>query len=70
MNPQWGTKSDLTPSILFLLAVPGPPGGVKASVRSASSVVVSWLPPDLANGVVQRYHVYVRYDEREVGFYT
>lgn len=44
----------------FRFVVPGPPGGVKASVRSSNSIVVSWLPPEFANGVVQRYHVYVR----------
>ncbi len=44
----------------FPASVPGPPGAIKAVVRSGNSIVVSWLPPELSNGIVQRYHIYVR----------
>ena len=42
--------------------VPGAPKAIKAVVKSPRSIVVSWLPPpDPANGVVERYHIYLRY---------
>ncbi len=44
----------------LLLAVPGPPGAVKAVVKSATSIVVSWKRPEMPNGVVLRYHIYLR----------
>lgn len=41
-------------------AVPGAPKAIKAVVKSPRSVVVSWLPPQPANGIVDRYHIYLR----------
>lgn len=43
-----------------LVAAPGPPAGIKASPLSASSVLVSWLPPARPNGRIKHYTVYVR----------
>lgn len=38
--------------------VPGPPAGIKAVPSSASSVVVSWLPPTKPNGVIRKYTIF------------
>ncbi|XP_038657399.1 Down syndrome cell adhesion molecule homolog isoform X1 [Scyliorhinus canicula] len=38
--------------------VPGPPGGVKAAAASATSVVVSWLPPVKMNGIIWKYTIF------------
>lgn len=40
------------------LAVPGPPAGIKAVPSSASSVVVSWLPPAKPNGIIRKYTIF------------
>uniref|UniRef100_A0A8B9GZ57 Down syndrome cell adhesion molecule like 1 n=1 Tax=Astyanax mexicanus TaxID=7994 RepID=A0A8B9GZ57_ASTMX len=37
---------------------PGPPAGIKAVPSSASSVVVSWLPPHKPNGIIRKYTIY------------
>ncbi|XP_048837353.1 Down syndrome cell adhesion molecule-like protein 1 homolog isoform X1 [Brienomyrus brachyistius] len=37
---------------------PGPPAGIKAVPSSASSVVVSWLPPLKPNGIIRKYTIY------------
>ncbi|XP_067102684.1 LOW QUALITY PROTEIN: cell adhesion molecule DSCAML1 [Osmerus mordax] len=37
---------------------PGPPAGIKAVPSSASSVVVSWLPPHKPNGIIRKYNIY------------
>ncbi|XP_035240186.1 Down syndrome cell adhesion molecule-like protein 1 homolog [Anguilla anguilla] len=37
---------------------PGPPAGIKAVPSSASSVVVSWLPPNKPNGIIRKYTIY------------
>ena len=47
-------------SFLMNFSVPGPPKGVKAVVKSPRSVIVSWLEPEQPNGVVERYHIYLR----------
>lgn len=39
-------------------SVPGPPAGIKAVPSSASSVVVSWLPPTKPNGVIRKYTIF------------
>ena len=44
---------------IFVL-VPGPPLSIKVVVDSQDAVVVSWLPPDQANGVIVQYNIYVR----------
>ncbi|XP_039197745.1 Down syndrome cell adhesion molecule-like protein 1 isoform X3 [Crotalus tigris] len=38
--------------------IPGPPAGIKAVPSSASSVVVSWLPPSKPNGVIRKYTIF------------
>ncbi|XP_078416436.1 cell adhesion molecule DSCAM isoform X3 [Cetorhinus maximus] len=38
--------------------VPGPPGGVKAAAASATTVVVSWLPPLKMNGIIWKYTIF------------
>ncbi|XP_061448797.1 cell adhesion molecule DSCAML1 isoform X3 [Rhineura floridana] len=38
--------------------IPGPPAGIKAVPSSASSVVVSWLPPTKPNGVIRKYTIF------------
>ena len=40
--------------------VPGAPEAIKAVVKSPRSVVISWLPPNPSNGMVDRYHIYLR----------
>ncbi|XP_014913837.1 Down syndrome cell adhesion molecule-like protein 1 homolog isoform X1 [Poecilia latipinna] len=37
---------------------PGPPAGIKAVPSSASSVVISWLPPHKPNGIIRKYTIY------------
>ncbi|XP_028664324.1 LOW QUALITY PROTEIN: cell adhesion molecule DSCAML1 [Erpetoichthys calabaricus] len=37
---------------------PGPPAGIKAVPSSASSVVVSWLPPTKPNGIIRKYTIF------------
>uniref|UniRef100_A0A8C1WYP7 Down syndrome cell adhesion molecule like 1 n=1 Tax=Cyprinus carpio TaxID=7962 RepID=A0A8C1WYP7_CYPCA len=37
---------------------PGPPAGIKAVPSSATSVVVSWLPPIKPNGIIRKYTIY------------
>uniref|UniRef100_A0A3B5M0A6 Down syndrome cell adhesion molecule like 1 n=1 Tax=Xiphophorus couchianus TaxID=32473 RepID=A0A3B5M0A6_9TELE len=37
---------------------PGRPAGIKAVPSSASSVVVSWLPPHKPNGIIRKYTIY------------
>lgn len=39
-------------------SVPGPPAGIKAVPSSASSVVVSWLPPAKPNGIIRKYTIF------------
>lgn len=47
------------PSVFsFHDADPGPPAGIKAVPSSASSVVVSWLPPHKPNGIIRKYTIY------------
>lgn len=41
-------------------AVPDAPERVKTVVNSESSAIISWLPPKHPNGVVTKYHVYIR----------
>uniref|UniRef100_A0A8C4L8M8 Cell adhesion molecule DSCAML1 n=1 Tax=Equus asinus asinus TaxID=83772 RepID=A0A8C4L8M8_EQUAS len=48
-------------SVLYIQTkedVPGPPAGIKAVPSSASSVVVSWLPPTKPNGVIRKYTIF------------
>lgn len=42
----------------FAPSVPGPPAGIKAVPSSASSVVVSWLPPAKPNGIIRKYTIF------------
>ncbi|NXL04625.1 DSCL1 protein, partial [Mesembrinibis cayennensis] len=48
-------------SVLYIQTkedIPGPPAGIKAVPSSASSVVVSWLPPAKPNGIIQKYTIF------------
>ena len=45
---------------IFFFSVPGPPRSIKVVVDSQDAVVVSWLAPDQANGVIVQYNIYVR----------
>ncbi|KAM9034530.1 cell adhesion molecule DSCAML1 [Sarcophilus harrisii] len=48
-------------SVLYIQTkedIPGPPAGIKAVPSSASSVVVSWLPPTKPNGVIRKYTIF------------
>jgi len=39
--------------------VPSVPADIKAVVSSKRSILVSWLPPELPNGVIKKYTLYV-----------
>lgn len=39
---------------------PEMPAGVKAVVNSATSIIVSWLPPHRSNGNITSYNVHIR----------
>ncbi|NXD17526.1 DSCL1 protein, partial [Nothocercus nigrocapillus] len=48
-------------SVLYIQTkedIPGPPAGIKAVPSSASSVVVSWLPPAKPNGIIRKYTIF------------
>ncbi|XP_064424751.1 cell adhesion molecule DSCAML1 [Latimeria chalumnae] len=48
-------------SVLYIQTkedIPGPPAGIKAVPSSASSVVVSWLPPSKPNGIIRKYTIF------------
>ncbi|XP_071439149.1 cell adhesion molecule Dscam2-like [Hetaerina americana] len=40
--------------------VPDAPAGIKSVVSSGTSVIVSWLPPIKANGIITTYNLHVR----------
>ncbi|KAL0280104.1 UNVERIFIED_CONTAM: hypothetical protein PYX00_001493 [Menopon gallinae] len=40
--------------------VPGAPADIKVVVKSSQSLLVSWLPPKDANGVIMKYNLYMR----------
>ncbi|XP_024084690.1 Down syndrome cell adhesion molecule-like protein Dscam2 [Cimex lectularius] len=40
--------------------VPGSPGDIKVVVSSPQSLLVSWLPPHLPNGIISKYTLYTR----------
>ncbi|GLG97350.1 Down syndrome cell adhesion molecule-like protein Dscam2, partial [Gryllus bimaculatus] len=39
---------------------PGPPSSIKAALSAPDAALVAWLPPARPNGVLSKYHVYVR----------
>ncbi len=41
-------------------AVPGAPSAVKALMTNADSILVSWKPPEMPNGVINQYTVYIK----------
>ncbi|CAG7818274.1 unnamed protein product [Allacma fusca] len=41
-------------------SVPSEPSAIKAIVSSMESVIVSWLPPKIPNGLVVKFNVYTR----------
>ena len=52
-----------TTSFIFIsvfYAVPGPPSSIRALPAGAHSIVVSWLPPERPNGVLEHYTLYYR----------
>ena len=51
--------------ILILLAVPeDPPSSVRVVGNDPSSVLVSWVPPSVPNGVITHYTLYIDYNDR------
>ena len=48
------------PYLLVNIPAPGPPEAVKVLVTTTTSLIVSWLPPRLPNGIITKYNVYVR----------
>ena len=45
----------------FLLSlVPGAPSAVKALLMTPDSILVSWKAPELPNGIVNQYTVYIQ----------
>ena len=45
---------------LTLLVVPGPPAAIRALPAGPHSIVVSWLPPERPNGILEHYTLYYR----------
>ncbi|CAK9819274.1 Cell adhesion molecule Dscam2 [Anthophora plagiata] len=50
--------------------LPEVPAGVKAVVRSATSIIVSWQPPLKSNGNITSYNVHIRWVGPEGKWYT
>ncbi|XP_017765729.1 PREDICTED: Down syndrome cell adhesion molecule-like protein Dscam2 [Eufriesea mexicana] len=50
--------------------LPEVPAGVKAVVRSATSIIVSWQPPLRSNGNITSYNVHIRWVNPEGKWYT
>eukprot|EP00062_Callorhinchus_milii_P022489 gi/632980353/ref/XP_007906987.1/ PREDICTED: Down syndrome cell adhesion molecule-like protein 1 homolog [Callorhinchus milii] len=48
--------------------IPGPPSGIKAVPSSASSVVVSWLPPAKPNGIIRKYTIFCSTPAKIIAF--
>lgn len=60
-SPGWAETSEASRRQLCHVlppSVPGPPAGIKAVPSSASSVVVSWLPPAKPNGIIRKYTIF------------
>lgn len=49
--------------------LPEVPAGVKAVVRSATSIIVSWQPPLRSNGNITSYNVHIRWVSPEGKWY-
>ena len=49
--------------------LPEVPAGVKAVVRSATSIIVSWQPPLRSNGNITSYNVHIRWVNPEGKWY-
>lgn len=43
------------------ILVPDAPAKIKALASAPDSIIVSWLPPVHANGVIAKYTLYMRY---------
>ena len=39
----------------------GPPVNVRVESASSYSVLVQWLPPEIPNGIISHYSVYINY---------
>ncbi|XP_068159140.1 cell adhesion molecule Dscam2-like, partial [Drosophila tropicalis] len=57
----------LSPAVTCITeeAVPDAPKRVKSVVSTASSVIVSWLPPSYPNGLITKYTIFIRILEKE-----
>jgi hypothetical protein len=50
-----------------MIPVPEAPADTKVVTSSPDSFIVSWLPPKSANGLVTKYHLYMRLLEEASG---
>ena len=39
--------------------VPGKVNGIKASVSSPGSILITWLPPTITNGILTKYSLHM-----------
>lgn len=46
--------------IFYNVLVPSSPVDIKVMVSSPQSLLVSWLPPNEANGILTKYNLYKR----------
>ncbi|XP_044591619.1 Down syndrome cell adhesion molecule-like protein Dscam2 isoform X3 [Cotesia glomerata] len=49
--------------------LPEVPAGIKAVANSNESIIVSWLPPLKANGVITTYYVYIKSEDTDGKWY-
>ncbi|KAG8038992.1 hypothetical protein G9C98_003299 [Cotesia typhae] len=49
--------------------LPEVPAGIKAVANSNASIIVSWLPPLRANGVITTYYVYIKSEDTDGKWY-
>ena len=47
---------------LYALAPAGPPVNVRVTNASSYSVLVQWLPPEVPNGIITHYSIYINYN--------
>ena len=45
---------------VVIFSAPGVPANVKAAVLSATSVLITWLPPISPNGEITKYTLYIK----------
>ncbi|KAK0170460.1 hypothetical protein PV328_011021 [Microctonus aethiopoides] len=49
--------------------LPEVPAGIKAVANSNESIIISWLPPLKANGMITSYYVYIQSEENDGKWY-